>query len=523
MHRQKLKPRQKYASLPPHSWEPQPFTTLGETTKSFTILIISLVLVVIIALGLFISSRFVGKAIEGAAGDIINIVAEGGVIKIIATLATAKTGGAYLELLSPTEGFDLCAAPRVNTLWHEFAEESCTEGRLSFGDATLNEEKFKPAEGQSFTILEIMPPVSAPRTLQFTLDPIDVYDAATGKDLFLQGGSFEVILAPGVTGSCGNVVVDAGENCLTCPVDAPCAAGSRCDAAGTCVPGVGCGNRVVEVGEECDDGNTIAGDGCSAVCMREIPATPGIPGIPSGAPSETGVPAPAGGGSGRCLPQWICTEVWSYCNASLQQSRVCTDKNKCDWKNPTKLENRSCLKCEESWICSIWSSCQADQQYRSCADEHRCGTLVQRPVLSKSCTVAVPPGPAPQRVIPQPPEIFEREYFAPKVQQPKSVVGQIWDNYKVFILGIPAFALLVLVIGLFVHHHISRQKVYNYDDLHTWIAEEMEAGTSREDTIDIIAQHTGWGSEEIQQTFPELSQEAKSTSGSSILKVGAKL
>jgi cysteine-rich repeat protein len=30
-----------------------------------------------------------------------------------------------------------------------------------------------------------------------------------------------------------------------------------------------CGNHTVETGEECDDGNTVSGDGCSATCKRE--------------------------------------------------------------------------------------------------------------------------------------------------------------------------------------------------------------------------------------------------------------
>lgn len=48
-------------------------------------------------------------------------------------------------------------------------------------------------------------------------------------------------------------------------------------ATGLCVPAlrqaVGtcqlCGNDVVEEAEECDDGNTASGDGCSAVCRLE--------------------------------------------------------------------------------------------------------------------------------------------------------------------------------------------------------------------------------------------------------------
>jgi cysteine-rich repeat protein len=40
-----------------------------------------------------------------------------------------------------------------------------------------------------------------------------------------------------------------------------------CDAA--CGPT--CGNRLIEPGEECDDGNRLSGDGCSATCRQELP------------------------------------------------------------------------------------------------------------------------------------------------------------------------------------------------------------------------------------------------------------
>jgi thiosulfate dehydrogenase len=43
-------------------------------------------------------------------------------------------------------------------------------------------------------------------------------------------------------------------------------------AANTIGPMMGpvCGNNVVETGEQCDDGNTLSGDGCSATCQLEI-------------------------------------------------------------------------------------------------------------------------------------------------------------------------------------------------------------------------------------------------------------
>ncbi len=34
---------------------------------------------------------------------------------------------------------------------------------------------------------------------------------------------------------------------------------------------IACGNNIVESAEQCDDGNTVDGDGCSSVCQTEVP------------------------------------------------------------------------------------------------------------------------------------------------------------------------------------------------------------------------------------------------------------
>jgi cysteine-rich repeat protein len=39
---------------------------------------------------------------------------------------------------------------------------------------------------------------------------------------------------------------------------------------------VGCGNGILEMGEQCDDGNTMSGDGCSATCQLEVTPTPEV-------------------------------------------------------------------------------------------------------------------------------------------------------------------------------------------------------------------------------------------------------
>jgi cysteine-rich repeat protein len=65
---------------------------------------------------------------------------------------------------------------------------------------------------------------------------------------------------------CGNDVVEAGEACD----DGNTVAHDGCSAACQIELPV-CGNGVVEAGEECDDGNTVNGDGCSSVCFCDCP------------------------------------------------------------------------------------------------------------------------------------------------------------------------------------------------------------------------------------------------------------
>jgi cysteine-rich repeat protein len=65
---------------------------------------------------------------------------------------------------------------------------------------------------------------------------------------------------------CGDGVVDVGEGCD----DGNTLSGDGCSS--TCQVETSdpvCGNGVLEVGEECDDGNMVSGDGCSSTCKHE--------------------------------------------------------------------------------------------------------------------------------------------------------------------------------------------------------------------------------------------------------------
>ncbi len=41
--------------------------------------------------------------------------------------------------------------------------------------------------------------------------------------------------------------------------------------------------------------------------------------------------------------------------------------------------------CQEKWVCSSWSECQADQQTRTCTEQNSCSTTQYKPIETKAC------------------------------------------------------------------------------------------------------------------------------------------
>src|SRR6185503_6846370 len=89
----------------------------------------------------------------------------------------------------------------------------------------------------------------------------------------------------GCSASC--VLEGCGNGMIECEAcdDGNVADGDGCDANCTVTA---CGNGRVTAGEECDDGNTTAGDGCDASCHVEAPATCGDGTIDEGEECDSG-------------------------------------------------------------------------------------------------------------------------------------------------------------------------------------------------------------------------------------------
>lgn len=71
-----------------------------------------------------------------------------------------------------------------------------------------------------------------------------------------------------------NLILDAGDFSCTIQFPAPLSTGLAAINAFCGEQPPVCGNGVVEAGEQCDDGNTNNGDGCSATCQVEPPPPP---------------------------------------------------------------------------------------------------------------------------------------------------------------------------------------------------------------------------------------------------------
>ena len=141
--------------------------------------------------------------------------------------------------------------------------EVCDDGNLSTGDGC-----------NAACLLEVGEPCAGDT------------DCATNR---CNTAAMPPVCAPPV--GCGNGLLEAGEGCddgnnmngdgctAACEIEdgSPCATDGECasgvcdlnEAPPVCEPAGSCGNGALDIPEACDDGNTSAGDGCSAACLLE--------------------------------------------------------------------------------------------------------------------------------------------------------------------------------------------------------------------------------------------------------------
>ncbi|MCW5893160.1 MAG: DUF4215 domain-containing protein [bacterium] len=112
--------------------------------------------------------------------------------------------------------------------------------------------------------------------------------------------------------SCGNGSLDADEECD----DGNTASGDGCSDA--CTLETTCGDGVIEGKEQCDDGNAVAGDGCSPVCTPEVCGS-GV--VDPGETCDDGNTTPGDGCDAACQREPRCGD------GTLDADEECDDGN----------------------------------------------------------------------------------------------------------------------------------------------------------------------------------------------------
>ncbi len=97
-------------------------------------------------------------------------------------------------------------------------------------------------------------------------------NALLSSEMNLLGGS-DCCVEHGTPGcddpDCQATVCAGDPFCCDVSWDSICAGEAQQLCGDLCMPPSVCGNGIIESGEQCDDGNTNGGDGCSSTCQNE--------------------------------------------------------------------------------------------------------------------------------------------------------------------------------------------------------------------------------------------------------------
>ncbi len=137
---------------------------------------------------------------------------------------------------------------------------------------------------------------------------------------------------------CGNGVLDPGEQCD----DGNNVSGDGCSAG--CLIETDCGNGILEPPEQCDDGNNQPGDGCSPFCTVEGICGDGVIQFPEQCDDGNNLP-----GDG-CSPN--CTVEGPTCgNGQLEPGEQCDDGNT---QNGDGCSSTCQVEVPVGWTCPVF-------------------------------------------------------------------------------------------------------------------------------------------------------------------------
>lgn len=145
------------------------------------------------------------------------------------------------------------------------------------------------------------------------------------------------------------------------------------------VEGPYCGdNTVNQPYEECDDGNNDNNDGCNSECELEEELKCGNNILEVGEQCDEGVENGV-----KCDNSYSDCE---YCSATCKivelECEECDDCKSCkDKKNIDEI----IFYCSPNWKCGAWSECFDNIQTRECRDTNNCETVMNKPSETTGC------------------------------------------------------------------------------------------------------------------------------------------
>lgn len=183
-------------------------------------------------------------------------------------------------------------------------------------------------EGATVSIRSDADPATLDRRIDYTppagiCGVTDVFSYTADLGDTTQSAQIEVV----VRCICGNGNRESGEQCD----DGNTTAGDGCSP--NCIIEALCGNSTVETGEQCDDGNTTAGDGCSPNCLLE--AVCGNSVIQDGEDCDDGNTLSGDGCRSNCTLENVCgdrlVDPLEFCDDGrhCQDFTACTSHAEC--------------------------------------------------------------------------------------------------------------------------------------------------------------------------------------------------